>query len=121
VSIIVVTVATLFVAQATFTWTYSRIPFLFYNHMQNSRRLHNSLLLFAAHLSSARHLHPPALQSELRLWSERHGQLLDARRALDSTFNGAFGLLLCAVIGLAATLIGQLFFDKLGFDNLQTE
>jgi hypothetical protein len=47
-------------------------------------------------------------------------RMLDARRALDSTFNGPFGLLLCASLGLAATLIVQLFFDKLGFDDLQT-
>lgn len=46
--------------------------------------------------------------------------MLDARRALDSTFNGPFGLLLCSSLGLAATLIVQLFLDKLDFDDLQT-
>lgn len=121
VAIIAVTVATLFVAQATFTWTYSRIPFLFWNHMQNSRRLHHCLLQFAAQVSRAQTLNPVHLMQELKQWSSRHGQLLDARRALDATFNGPFGLLLCAVIGLAVTLILQLFVDKLKFDDVQTQ
>ncbi len=120
-AIITVTLATLFVAQATFTWTYSRIPFLFWNHMQNSRRLHLSFLQFAAQVSSAQSFSPAHLMQELKLWSLRHGQLLDARRALDATFNGPFGLLLCAVAGLAATLIVQLFSDKMAFDDVQTQ
>jgi len=73
--IITITVATVFVAQATFTWTFSRIPFMFYNHMQNSRRLHASLLQFAAQVSSAEALDPPHVMTELKLWSARHGQL----------------------------------------------
>jgi hypothetical protein len=121
VSIITVTVATLFVAQATFTWTYSRIPFLYWNHMQNSRRLHKALLQFTAQVSSSEVLDPHHLMLQLKLWSTRHGELLDARCALDSTFSGQFGILLFGVLGLAATLVGQLFWDKLGFNNLQTE
>jgi hypothetical protein len=120
ISIIAVCLATLFVAQASFTWTFARIPFLFWNHMQNSRRLHESVLQFAAKVFTAHSLDPAQLMPELKLWSSRHGQLLDARRALDSTFNGPFGLLLCTVAGLAATLVVQLFVDKLGLDNLQT-
>jgi hypothetical protein len=121
ISIIAVTVATLFVAQATFTWTYSPIPFLFWNHMQNSRRLHESLLQFAAQVSCAQTLNPARLMLEFKQWTSRHGQLLDARRALDSTFNGPFGLLLCAVVGLAGTLLVQLVWDKMRIDDLQTQ
>ncbi len=120
ISIIAVCLATLFVAQASFTWTFSRIPFLFWNHMQNSRRLHHSLLQFASTVFTSQRLDPAYLMLELKLWAVRHGQLLDARRALDSTFNGPFGLLLCAVAALAAALIVQLFVDKLGLNNLQT-
>jgi hypothetical protein len=120
IAIIAVCLATLFVAQASFTWTFSRIPFLFWNHMQNSHRLHHSLLHFASTVFTSQRLDPSHLMLELKLWAVRHGQLLDARRALDSTFNGPFGLLLCAVAALAATLVVQLFVDKLGLNNLQT-
>jgi hypothetical protein len=120
ISIIAVCLATLFVAQSSFTWTFSRIPFLFWNHMQNSRRLHHSLLQFASIVFTTQCLDPAHLMLEFKLWTARHGQLLDARRALDSTFNGPFGLLLCAVALLAATLVVQLFVDKLGLNNLQT-
>jgi hypothetical protein len=120
VSIVTVTVATLFVAHATFSWTFSPIPFLFWNHMQNSRRLHSSLLDFAAHVSSAETLDPDHLMSEFKLWSMRHGQLLDARCSLDKTYNGPLGLLLFVVLGLASTLNVLIFFDKSGFDNLRT-
>ena len=120
IAIMGVCTATLFVAQASFTWTFSRIPFLFWNHMQNSSRLHSSLLQFASTVFTSQRLAPAHLMLELKLWAVRHGQLLDARRALDSTFNGPFGLLLCCVAGLAAALVVQLFVDKLGLNNLQT-
>ena len=73
--IIAITVATVFIAQATFTWTFIRIPFMFYNHMQNSRRLHAAFLQFAAQVCSAETLDPTHVMSELRLWSARHGEL----------------------------------------------
>jgi hypothetical protein len=119
ICIAVIATTTVFVAQATFTWTFSRIPFLFWNHYQNSRRLHAAVVQFAAQVSCERNLQPAQLLCQFSLWSKRHAELLDARRALDSSMNGPFGVLLCAVAGLAATLVVQLFLDKLGIDNLQ--
>ncbi len=113
--------ATMGVAQATFSGTYSRIPYLFWNHMQNSRRLHVVILRFATYVSSSDTLEPDHVLSELKLWSMRHGQLLDARRALDSTYSMPLGLLLLAVLGLATTLNVRLFVKQVGIDDLQTE
>jgi hypothetical protein len=61
------------------------------------------------------------LMSEIKLWSIRHGQILDARSTLDSTYSGQLGLLLCSVLGLASALNILLFINNLGFDNMRTE